>query len=211
MLWVNGHLLHRPHKSPDEKEKEAEIFCNELDPNTLKVGIPRMYFTGTCAVYIHVYLASLTLTLHTAVQGCLPLLPAPRVRSDSAAIVRRALRVLAVLPAYSGQRHQPSVWGESQTVPSLHSPTAGIHVLGCWLCNCALNSCIMLSISTWCIKYMYICIHCSSKLFHHQLTLLLSLPPHSCPLAPTPSPSSLCETRCCFREALWRERRTLRL
>ena len=34
VVWVDGHLLHRPHKSPDDK---AESFCTELDSNTLKV------------------------------------------------------------------------------------------------------------------------------------------------------------------------------
>ena len=35
VVWVDGHLLHRAHKSTDERE--TEIFCKELDPNTLKV------------------------------------------------------------------------------------------------------------------------------------------------------------------------------
>jgi E3 ubiquitin-protein ligase HECTD4 len=34
VVWVDGHLLHRTQKTPEEKE--TDIFCSELDTNTLK-------------------------------------------------------------------------------------------------------------------------------------------------------------------------------
>ena len=168
MLWVNGHLLHRLHKSPDEKEKEAEIFCNELDPNTLKVGIPRMYFTGTCAVYTHVYMY-LASHIHTYTQPCRAVSLSCQL-PESAQTLQLMSDGLYVYWLYY-QRTQDSVThpvsGEKVKQFPVFIHQLQVHVLGCWLlvgwlgwlCNCTLNSCIILSISTWYIKYMYIHVH----------------------------------------------------
>ncbi len=68
VVWINGRLLHRPLKTPEEEEEgDKEIFCTELDTITLKVH------THMCTLPTHTHTHSNAHTfhqLHSLLQAC---------------------------------------------------------------------------------------------------------------------------------------------